>query len=77
MGTVSDAIAIARRGRPVAALITERFWAQSALVARSAGMPDVPRVSLPYPIAGTGAAVIERTALDAVPAVLEALGLTS
>jgi hypothetical protein len=34
------------------ALITEKFWAQSQFIARSAGISDLPRLMLPYPIAG-------------------------
>ena len=37
------------------ALVTDEFWAQGDFVARSVGMPDVPRVRLPHPVAGTGA----------------------
>ena len=36
------------------ALVTDEFWAQGDFVARSAGMPDVPRLRLPHPVAGTG-----------------------
>ena len=36
------------------ALVTETFWEQGDLIARSNGMPDVPRVRLPHPVAGTG-----------------------
>jgi hypothetical protein len=75
LGTVGDSILIAQRHTPVAALITERFWIQSEMVARSFGLPDLPRVALPYPIAGTGTVAIDAAALDAVSAVLGALGL--
>jgi hypothetical protein len=37
------------------ALVTDEFWAQGDFVARSVGMPDIPRVRLPHPVAGTGA----------------------
>ncbi len=71
-----DAILFADRSRRVCAVITDAFWAQSALVARAAGLPDVPRVRVPYPLAGTGAESLARAARDAVPDVLEALGWT-
>lgn len=40
------------------ALVTETFWEQGDLIARSNGMPDVPRVRLPHPVAGTGHAAM-------------------
>lgn len=49
-----DGIEAARRGVPAVALVTEQFWLQGDSVARSAGMPDVPRLRLPHPVAGTG-----------------------
>jgi hypothetical protein len=60
--TVRDAVNIARAGTPVAALVSEKFWGAGGFVARSVGMPDVPRVKLPYPIAGTGLARISAAA---------------
>lgn len=36
------------------ALVTEDFWPQGDFVANSVGMPDIPRVRLPHPVAGTG-----------------------
>jgi hypothetical protein len=53
---VRDGIIIARTGRPAVALVTTEFWLQGDAVARSVGMPDVPRVELPHPVAGSGAA---------------------
>ena len=35
------------------ALVTEKFWTQGGYVAKVAGLPDLPRVQLPHPIAGT------------------------
>lgn len=49
-----DGIEAARRGLPAVALVTEQFWLQGDSVAASAGMPDVPRLRLPHPVAGTG-----------------------
>lgn len=51
-----DGITFARSGRPAVALVTTEFWQQGDAIARSVGMPDVPRVELPHPVAGTGAA---------------------
>ena len=36
--------------------MTEDFWPQGNFVAQSLGMPSIPRVQLPHPIAGTGEA---------------------
>ena len=36
------------------ALVTDQFWPQGDFVAASNGMPDVPRLKLPHPVAGTG-----------------------
>jgi hypothetical protein len=72
---VSDAIIIARSGIPAVALITERFAEQGRMIAAARGMPDLPQVRLPYPVAGTGRQAIARVAGESVPAILEALGL--
>ncbi len=47
------------------ALVTDQFWLQGDSVAASAGMPDLPRLRLPHPVAGTGH--------DAMGAVADAL----
>ncbi|HUP73246.1 MAG TPA: hypothetical protein VM282_09370 [Acidimicrobiales bacterium] len=72
---MGDSITIALRNTPVVALITDRFWAQSVLVARSQGLADLPRVELPYPLAGSGADNLHRVARDVVDAILDALGM--
>jgi|TARA_B110000196_G_C20983573_1_gene584605 hypothetical protein len=51
---VRDGVKLARNGLPAVSLVTEEFWDQGNFVAQSLGMPDVPRVQLPHPIAGTG-----------------------
>ena len=45
---------MARRDIPAVALVTDEFWAQGDFIATSFGMPDIPRVRLPHPVAGTG-----------------------
>jgi hypothetical protein len=45
-------VRFAERGIPAVALVTEKFWSQGHSVAKFAGMPDLPRVQLPHPIAG-------------------------
>lgn len=49
-----DGIAAARKGIPAVALVTEAFWPQGDFIAKAEGMPDVPRVQLPHPVAGSG-----------------------
>ncbi len=69
-----DAIAAARRETPAVALVTTKFSSQGDFVARSAGMPDIPRVILPHPVAGTGEKAMKMVADDIVDEVLQALG---
>ena len=64
---------VAKLGIPAVALVTEKFWPQGDFVARSLGMPGVPRVRLPHPVAGTGAESMQRIAEAIAPAVLDAL----
>ena len=49
-----DGIAVARRGVPAAAIVTAKFRVQGDFVARAEGMPDVPRIEVPHPVAGSG-----------------------
>jgi len=51
---VRDGIEAARRGRAAVALVTDQFWPQGDSVAAAAGMPDIPRLRLPHPVAGSG-----------------------
>jgi hypothetical protein len=55
------------------ALVTEEFWSQGDFVARSLGMPDIPRVRLPHPVAGTGRVNMRKVAESIAPQVLAAL----
>jgi len=70
---VRDGISAANLGIPAVALVTEEFWPQGDFVAKSLGMPDVPRVKLPHPIAGTGEANMRRIAEEMAPLILAAL----
>ena len=54
------------------ALVTEKFWAQGDFVARSVGLPEVPRVPLPHPVAGTGVQRMAEVAEEISAAVLAA-----
>ena len=55
------------------ALVTEEFWSQGDFVASSLGMPNVPRIKLPHPVAGTGVANIREVAESIAPRVINAL----
>ena len=68
-----DGVNIAKLGIPAVALVTEEFWPQGDFVAESLGMPDVPRVRLPHPVAGTGAVNMKKVAAEIAPAVIKAL----
>ena len=59
-----DGVNVARLGLPAVALVTSEFWKQGDFVARSVGMPGVPRVMLPHPVASTGKANMRRVADD-------------
>ncbi len=68
-----DGINLANLGIPAVALVTEEFWPQGDFVARSLGMPGVPRVKLPHPVAGTGEANMREVAMSVAPQVIVAL----
>ena len=68
-----DGIEIARLGIPAVALVTQDYWPQGDFVATSLGMPDIPRVKLPHPVAGTGVANQRSIAEQTAPAILAAL----
>jgi hypothetical protein len=69
---VRNAVNLARAGTPAVAMISEKFWEAAGFVARSVGMPDVPRVRLPHPVAGTGKVRIGEIAAGAAPDVMTA-----
>ena len=68
-----DGILFARNDRPAVALVTTAFWAQGDFVARSAGMPEIPRLELPHPVAGTGAQRMAEIAAAMAPGIVAAL----
>ncbi len=59
------------------ALVTDEFWPQGDFMAASLGMPDVPRVRLPHPVAGTGEANMRRIADEIAPQIIAALKRTA
>ena len=46
------------------AFVTEEFWPQGDFVAQAEGMPNVPRMCLPHPVAGIGKAAMTALALN-------------
>ena len=68
-----DGIGMARLGVPAVALVTEEFWPQGDFVAQSLGMPEVPRIRLPHPVAGTGEANLARVADGIAEQIVERL----
>ena len=66
-----DGYNIAQRGFPVVTLITEDFWEQGSFVAKSLGMPDIPRVRLPHPVAGLGEERIGLIAEEVIEDILD------
>ena len=58
---------IARSGVPVVVLVTDAFAEQAAFVARAAGMPAVPVVTLPHPVAGSPGPALDALADDIAP----------
>ena len=68
-----DGINLASLGIPAVALVTEEFWSQGDFVARSLGMPGIPRIKLPHPVAGTGADNMREVAESIAPLVITAL----
>ena len=56
---------------PVVSLVTEDFWPQGDFVAQSVGMPTVPRVQLPHPVAGTGEARMQEIANNIVEEIVD------
>ncbi len=55
------------------ALVSEPFWQQGDLIALSNGMPDVPRLRLPHPVAGSGAEAMARLAETLAPRIVAVL----
>ena len=68
-----DGVNIANRGLASVALVTEKFWTQGNHVARAAGMPDLPRVELSHPVAGTGRDAMSAIADRVAPSIITAL----
>jgi hypothetical protein len=61
---VRDGINLARRGIPTVCLLTNKFSDQGDFTARAAGMPGIPRVILPHPIAGASTEKMHKVIAD-------------
>ena len=73
-----DSITTARAGIPSIALVTDAFWPQGDFVAAATGMPSVPRIRLPHPVAGSGEDAMAKVAADIAPQIISILtGATS
>jgi hypothetical protein len=70
---VRDGIALARSGLPAVAFVTAEFWPQGDFVAKAEGMPELPRVNLPHPVAGIGRAAMAELADEICAQVMERL----
>ena len=68
-----DGIAGAEKGLPSIAFVTEEFWPQGNFVAKAQGMPEVPRIKLPHPIAGTGQQAMAAVATSIVGEIIDKL----
>jgi hypothetical protein len=67
---VRDGARFAGHGLPTVSLVTERFWAQGDSVAAFVGLPDLPRVRLPHPVAGLERLAMRSVAEDVADAIL-------
>jgi hypothetical protein len=72
-GVTHDGVALARAGKPVAILVTKRFREEALFLARALGLPALPFVFLPHPVAGEDAALHRALAEAIAPWVLAAL----
>jgi hypothetical protein len=70
---VRDSIIVARENIPSIALVTEVFWPQGNFVAKSNGMPDIPRIQIPHPVAGSGEENMAAVATDITPEIISIL----
>ena len=72
-GTVKDGIALVEKGCPAVSLVTQVFWNQAELLAKSLGWPNAPRVELPYPVWGTSDSDMQEICTSVVDEILKQL----
>ncbi len=53
--------------------MTSQFWDQGDFVAEAGGMPELPRLQLPHPVAGTGATAMTELARQIAPDIVARL----
>jgi hypothetical protein len=58
---------------PAVVLVTEKFWSQGDAVASFVGLPELPRVMLPHPVAGLSRDEMHRVADAVVDRIVDAL----
>ena len=75
--TIRDTIMFARSGLPSVALVTDKFFAEAEFISKASGMPGIPMISLPHPIAGTGDASMEALAREVTPVITKNLASAS
>ncbi|MEM7542801.1 MAG: hypothetical protein AAF384_14640 [Pseudomonadota bacterium] len=68
-----DGIAIARKGRAAISFVTSKFTDQGHFVAKAGGMPDIPRVELTHPVAGSGTAAMDELAVSITKEIVQRL----
>lgn len=68
-----DAIALEKRGIPVALICSRPFAATARMMAKIQGVPDQPFVMVPHPIGSLGIEELRERAREALPQVLEIL----
>jgi hypothetical protein len=73
---VADGTIFEERGLQAAAVITDSFHLTGRSMARRRGFPDYRYVSVANPIGSLDEAGIRERALEALPQVLEVLGIT-
>jgi len=74
---VRDGVLAAKAGLPAVVIVTEMFKQQSEFIARSVGMPGIPRAIIPHPCSGTGIDNLRREADSLAPKVISLLKGTS
>ena len=68
-----DGVKLAQMGVPTVCMVTEKFRDQGGFTARAGGMPDIPRVIIPHPVAGIGRDAIRQVADSVVENVIKSL----
>jgi hypothetical protein len=73
-GVTRDGILFAERGIPTVTLICDIFWDYSAWLGGALGLNGLPRLQIPFPVSGTGAANQQAWAEKLAPQIVAQLG---